>query len=242
MNTHQKHIIFADATLASQTAFNAIFNSAEISITNCNSGMEAIQFIKKNEKPHLLIIEEHIKPLGALQTLNYLKDQLNYTGPVFIISESNKTIYSDTSEYKVITKEFSDADLDKINAVLKTDKRQISTNQRAYSLNYLINLSDDDQSFIFESIKIFNESVGVRIEEMNQLLKEGKFKTVRDIAHNIKPSFEMLENEKGRVVCDRIVHFAGDNEMKDLISELKMEFELVQENLKKDLPELYKEL
>ncbi|MFI8379967.1 Hpt domain-containing protein [Leeuwenhoekiella sp. NPDC079379] len=238
VRTRKKHIIFIDSNLKSQTAFSSIIRSSEASITNFTTGMGAIQFIKQSELPDLIIIEEHIKPLGALQTLKYLNDQLNYCGSALIISDSKDKIYTDTHVYGVLSKGFLEEDILKVRSLLNNMSDNRLYTEPAFSLNYLKNLSDNDLEFILESLKIFKDSVTVRLEEMETKLKILDLESVREIAHNIKPSFEMLENVRGSEVCDKIAHVATPKEIDILVEKLKVETTKIIIGIDKDFPTL----
>ena len=59
---------------------------------------------------------------------------------------------------------------------------------------------------------------------MQSLLQQNDFKQIGDVAHNIKPSFEMLENSRGKDFCDRLAHHAENEEVGNLIKLLDIEF------------------
>ena len=239
VRTRKKHIIFIDSNLKSQTTFSSVIRSSEALVTNFTTAMGAIQFIKQNELPDLIIIEEHIKPLGALQTLKYLNDQLNYCGSALIISDSKEKIYTDTHVYGVLSKGFSEEDILKVRSLLNDMNGNKLDTEHAFSLNYLKNLSDNDQEFIFESLKIFKDSVTVRLKEMETCLQNTDYNCIKEIGHNIKPSFEMLESAKGSQICDKLAHFATPEEIPDLVSALKIETHKIVSGIEREFPALF---
>ena len=106
MTAAQKHIILVDADLEAQVRFKANFSSKEVEIITFTSGMGAIQYIKQTGAPDLLVLEEAAKPLGAVQTLNYLKDQIAFTAPVVVIAENLEEDTIAAQAQKVITKPY----------------------------------------------------------------------------------------------------------------------------------------
>jgi hypothetical protein len=63
-------------------------------------------------------------------------------------------------------------------------------------------------------------------------------KSIGAIAHNIKPSFEMLENEKARDICNKLTYEAETSDISLLASQLNAEFKTMETALKNDFSEL----
>lgn len=239
---NKNEVFFIGEDTNTQERFEKLMSLVENKVTYFSTGLAAIQHLKRNKLPSLIIIEENVKPLGALQTLNYFKDQFNYDGQVFVVSENQDPIYSETVVYRVLSNQFSAEDKIKLKAVINFSDEPDEPVEPAvgdYSLTYLRNLSEGDESFVVESIRIFNYSVGERIIEMQSLLQQNDFKQIGDVAHNIKPSFEMLENRRGKDFCDRLAHHAENEEVGNLIKLLDIEFRTIQNHLKNDLPEIF---
>lgn len=236
---NKNEVFFIGEDTNTQERFEKLISSVESKVTYFSTGLAAIQHLKRNKLPSLIIIEENVKPLGALQTLNYFKDQFKYDGQVFVVSENQEPIYSETAVYRVLSNQFSTEDKIKLKAVINFADESVEPAVGDYSLAYLRNLSEGDESFVVESIRIFNYSVGERIIEMQSLLQQNDFKQIGDVAHNIKPSFEMLENSRGKDFCDRLAHHAENEEVGNLIKLLDIEFRTIQNHLKSDLPEIF---
>ena len=111
-------VFFIGEDTNTQERFEKLISSVESKVTYFSTGLAAIQHLKRNKLPSLIIIEENVKPLGALQTLNYFKDQFKYDGQVFVISENEEPIYSETAVYRVLSNQFSVEDKIKLKAVL----------------------------------------------------------------------------------------------------------------------------
>ena len=240
MNGALKHILFATTDLDAVTALTTYLSADEVTVTNIASGMGAIQYIKQTGAADLLILEEHIKPLGAIQTIHYLKDNLNYTGEILIFSDADDThIDTDDGSFQILKTGFEKADFDMVLQIISENKVDTKIDDKPYSLSYLSNLSDGDTDFICESLKIFNESVGMRIQEIENAFEAGAYKEVSNLAHNIKPSFEMLENKLGSIICDQLAHSEVDATKAKQIELLKTEYLKVQDSLKQDFPDLF---
>lgn len=75
-----------------------------------------------------------------------------------------------------------------------------SRDSELYSLAYLRTISEDNEDFIFESLHIFKFSVAVKIIELKTAAIKGNNKKAAEIAHNIKPSFQMLSINYAREI------------------------------------------
>ena len=107
-----------------------------------------------------------------------------------------------------------------------------------YSLEYLSNLSDGDVDFISQSIRIFIETVHERILIIKERLEQKDYEGIAELAHNIKPSFEMIQNTSGSVICDYLAHNAQPQEIPQKVEALSLEYDRVEAKLKQDFPQL----
>lgn len=61
--------------------------------------------------------------------------------------------------------------------------------------SYLISISDGDKEFIREFISTFESNTTLTISKMQTALENKDYDSLRRLAHQIKPSFEMLHME-----------------------------------------------
>ena len=61
--------------------------------------------------------------------------------------------------------------------------------------SYLISISDGDKEFIREFISTFETNTALAISKMQAALESRDYDSLRKLAHQIKPSFEMLSME-----------------------------------------------
>ncbi len=239
MNERKKHIVLVDADALAQARFNTFFSKSEVEVNSFASAMGAIQHIKQSGEPDLLLIEENVKPLGAIQTLNYLKEQVNSKGSVMLITNSESLVSKSADFVRFLSKPFKNEDIGFVKTFLQLPCSPEEPEEQIYSLNYLIELSDGDAEFIRESISIFKDSVTPRLEEMLQFYKEEAYEEVSKVAHSLKPSFEMLQNSKAAQLSNELAHKITGTAMFPLINELIEEHKKMQEALKDDFPEVY---
>ncbi len=108
----------------------------------------------------------------------------------------------------------------------------------AYSLHYLTSLSESNQEFILDCLNVFKVSVTLKMSQLFKALEEKDYKTIGEIAHNIKPSFEMLENNLSTEICNKLSYSATSTEIPELVAALNKEFNRIINKLETDLPEL----
>mgnify|MGYP003120265407 CR=1 FL=1 len=208
----------------------------------CQDGLEAIQWLNDNSSADLLIIEEDASPISGYQIADYIKTELGLALPVIITTgeiplqqEKRMLTYAEA----VIKKPFSESAI--VFQIRKTlDKAvEVSPEQNDhYSLNYLMDLSGGDKQFISETLELFSSSINIELQNLKQVLFQKDYLRIREIAHGIKPSFDMLENEKGKGICHLLNSEAKEMEMPYLIDQLNLVFNNMNNQLIKDFPEL----
>ncbi|MDO7173264.1 hypothetical protein [Mariniflexile sp. AS56] len=204
-------------------------------VYTCEGSMQAIRWIKENEAPHVMIIEKEASPLNGFQTHDYIQSELKITIPVLISSDIN-AISNNRNGLDFINKPFSKESITTINSKIKEVGSPNELDDKDYSLDYLINLSDGNEEFILTSLNIFRDSVAVKLAEINEALLINQFNTIREIAHNIKPSFEILESTIGRDLCNDLVYKATENNIPELVQQLHELYTTIDLQLKNDIP------
>ena len=222
---HNDTVILVEHQEEVRAAFKKLLRESLFEVVDFNNSMSAIQWLKQNGKPKLLILEGNSSPLNGWQTLNYLDTEIGREYPVIMeIEPDTKT--TDGRLLGFVTKPYTEETILTIARFLDS-VWDCEVSQKRYSLGYLEILGGGNQSFIQESIKIFEDSVAMQLMHIQKALDNENLKEVRDIAHNIKPSFEMLSNKKGTRLCNVLAHTAKDGELSQMAMELKTEFEAV---------------
>ncbi|HBT08837.1 MAG TPA: hypothetical protein DEB18_04525 [Leeuwenhoekiella sp.] len=237
MSSAKKHIILINADQAAQANFLRFFSEKEVAISVFSSGMGAIQKMKQTDAPDLVVIEKDAKPLGAIQTLNYLREQLNYKGLAIITAVGGASDLVETTSQKVISMPINAKDVDSIKEMIQLKPTEVYHNIPVYSLDYLNDLSGGDQGFIQESIRLMENSVHEQLKELNKAYEKDDYDAVASIAHNIKPSFEMVMNIPCTTICNKLAHFDVKNEVPDLVKELNIQADLLLEALDSEVLE-----
>jgi CheY-like chemotaxis protein len=208
----------------------------------CQDGLEAIQWLNDNSTADLLIIEENSSPISGYQIADYIKTELGLALPVIITTgeipvqqERRMLAYAEA----VIKKPFNESSV--VFQIRKTLGKAVEVSPEQnnhYSLNYLMDLSGGDKEFISETIQLFSSTINLELQDLKKVLNQKDYHRIREIAHSIKPSFDMLENEKGKGICHLLNSEAKDIEMPYLIDQLNLVFNNINNQLIKDFPEL----
>jgi HPt (histidine-containing phosphotransfer) domain-containing protein len=204
--------------------------------------MTAILWIKKNGAPAGLLMEEQATPLDACKTIDYLREELKMDIPVLItVNPQNSKANQDLPGY--IVKPFTENTVLKIKdffeKTVKNPQNEVKTS--AFSLQYLEEIYDGNEEMILESLTIFRNSVAGKLNEIHNSLLHNNYEEIRNIAHNIKPSFEMLNNQKGKELCHRLVYQCEDEEIPQIAEELNKEFITIKNELNTYFPQITKE-
>lgn len=231
-----KNILIVVRDTTEREVLKELLGKGSFGVIDFGNSMAAIQWVKQHGNPQLLIIEEKSSPLNGLQAMDYLRTELAMEHPVLIVLDrKHESLVSDKKMQGYLTKPFTEESVVEIRDFLeKVPRPKEVPPPRHYSLEYLEELGDGNRDIIIESLVIFKESVTLKLEEMQKKLELRDLEEVRKIAHNIKPSFAMLHNQKGRELCNTLMDSAKDLDMPKLVNELKLEFEMIQSQLAMD--------
>ena len=235
-------ILLVESHITEQENFAHIALQEGWQLVICNSGMDAIHWFNKNNMADVLVIEENSAPLNGYQTADYIKTELGLMLPVLITvgtvptpQELRVIAYAEG----IIKKSFIKATtILQINEILERFPERSPAKNDRYSLNYLRDIFEGHDESVFESLELFSTTVNTELEQLNIELQERDYNRIREIAHSIKPSFEMLENETGRSICHLLNSEAEETEMPALIHDLQLEFASITKQLTRDFPEL----
>ncbi|CAM4248407.1 Hpt domain-containing protein [Gillisia hiemivivida] len=235
-------VILVESNLLERENFIQISLEQEWRVVICEDGLEVILWLNDNSTADLLIIEENSTPISGYQIADYIKKELGLalpviitTGEIPIVQERRVLAYAEG----IIKKPFVAATT--ILQITKTLEKSIEIAPEKndyYSLNYLNDLSGGDEEFIMELLKVFSASVNTELKNLNEGLTQKDYLRIREIAHGIKPSFDMIENEKGKGICRLLDSAVDEKDVPKLIEELNLEFANINKQLISDFPEL----
>lgn len=236
MSNTKKTILFVEDNPNDRDSFLHLAQKEGLHIHAAGSSYEAIQWLKKGNEAKVAIIAENAVPLNAYQTFDYIRQELKSNLPIVI----SKPLQSEPQEgYDYIDKPYT-------NTAIKALKLTIEPNitsaagLKVYSLEYLETISGGNHDFLIDCLQTFITSVSTKMEELKQAVNDNNTKNIGAIAHNIKPSFEMLENERAKDICNKLTYEADTADIPALAAQLSYEFKTMETALKNDFSELSK--
>ncbi|WP_159076470.1 Hpt domain-containing protein [Flagellimonas amoyensis] len=200
----------------------------------CSDSFSALQRLKASSY-NLVVMEENIAPLDPFKLMDYVFHELQKVYPMVIVG--NGSHEEGTYEnYTRVNHPIDGAKLDQLS--LSLHHANDTVEEKLFSLDYLNELSNNDQDFLEETIQLFRDTLAVKMNELDKAILMSDFEEVRQIAHNVKPSFAMLGNEKGKSVCQTICYEAKDADIPELSQVVKNEYKLIIKEIEKQFPKL----
>ncbi|WP_424494878.1 hypothetical protein [Salinimicrobium sp. GXAS 041] len=194
------------------------------------NSIEAIQFLQNN-RVSAILIEHPVAPVKTEDTLSFLRGELGLKVPVYIYRYNGaQDQLPEYSSYDIILPD--DFVIEKI--MDHMEESEVVAQPKIYSLDYLKEISGDNEEFIMQSIQIFIDSVKANLEMAKEAYDRGEYEEIGQIAHAIKPSYEMLKNKEAPPICDELTYSRVDEKISSQLSEL----DRIYENISFQLNEL----
>jgi HPt (histidine-containing phosphotransfer) domain-containing protein len=214
----RRELLLVESSTQEAEQLIALVQRYGVRVHHLESSIEAIQHLQEHTVD-FIVIEEHSTPMDALQTIEYLQQELKLDTPVFISSVESRSYKKGT----VIKKPFLE---DEVIFALFSEDGVIAKNndlqqEELYKLDYLEELSGGNEEFIQSSLEIFVQSVSAKLGELEQARLHKNYDQAREVAHSIKPSFQMLMNSRGTEICDEINYNFKEEDFPALVEELK---------------------
>jgi len=237
MDSKKRTIVLVEKDTAEKENFIQLSEKENWNVQAFASSYEAIQWIKKNNDVDLAIIANDATPLNAHQTYDYIRSEIKLKFPILISKENAEGNLNDG--YFYINKPFTQ---ESINRILQqfsgTTEDIVQSDAKAYSLNYLNTIAGDNHDFLIDCLRTFISSVSGKMEELKTAVNSNNNKDIGAIAHNIKPSFEMLENDTARDLCNILTYESETADIHAVAAQLEHEFIAIESALKNDFSEL----
>lgn len=225
-----------------QTIIEKIFPQAKLVI--CENGIEAVKNFKQ-ERFDIIILDIQMPFMSGYEAaVEIRKLEKSKRIPIIALTartlEKEKELCFESGMDEYLTKPVIYETLKKVlySHLNRNHQQGKQTTKKIYGLTYLNELSEGDNFIIKDSLGMFISWVGEKIMEAREVLNEKKFEDLKNIAHNIKPSFEMIENLTGSELCNDIVYNATEDMFPDLFAQLNQEYNTLKETILTDYPNL----
>ena len=202
----------------------------------CADSFTAIQKLKNNDY-HMVVMDHEIAPLNPFKLMDYITQELKKNMAMTIVGNSAYASDENYASYLKLHFPMGPEDIDKM-AEHMGSHTIVQEKPKPFSLNYLKELSDNNQEFIEESLQLFLDTISVKLNELEKSTLDKDYKEAREIAHNVKPTFAMLGNDEGKNICHAICHDADDSQIPPLIEALNRECDEIILEIAKEFPQL----
>jgi len=95
-----------------------------------------------------------------------------------------------------------------------------TTSLKHIDLTYLKQLSNGSNEFIIEMISVFMEQTPIEISNLEKYLEEKDWKSLRAIAHKMKPSFSFMGIKELDALIKLIEEYAANETNLELLPEM----------------------
>lgn len=235
MSVISKNVLIVGSKADLVDAFHSFDSCRSWQIDHCSDSFSALQRLKQNTYD-VLIMDHGIAPLDPFKLMDYVFHELKKSYQMVIVGDGSEPeeVHQNYIRFNYPIEQHN---LDMLlsssdeNAALETEKK-------VFSLDYLNELSDNNQEFLEESILLFRNTLDTRLAELSETVANSDFEEARQIAHNIKPSFAMLGNEVGPAICHTICYDATEKEIPKLTQDVINEYKLIINEIDKQFPKL----
>ncbi|MBT32846.1 MAG: hypothetical protein CMO01_24570 [Thalassobius sp.] len=189
----------------------AILSSSDLNVTYCDTGKEALKYLKK-DKYQMVLTDIQMPGISGLELANYIRELKNENSQIPVIALTANVMKEDLATFKnsgitdYLLKPYKETELFlKIREHLpekfintESDKKtevveEIEETQSFYSLNKLKSFAGDDISTLTEIIDTFLISSKNDMLELQQGHTEKDKKLIKDKAHKLLNGFQNFE-------------------------------------------------
>lgn len=228
MNYHI--IVVKEALLKNSIDDNMVYDSVKIDWAKNN--FDGIVLLKKKKSYDTIILHDIDPLLNSDQAISYIRNEIKSDINV-IVSTNSLSKINDESLHIFYCK----PEIKSILAQVENLERN-SKQPPVYGLSYLLSVYGDEKEFIIESLRIFIRITENKILAMKDAMVHKDYQLIAEIAHNIKPSYQMILNDKSVVICNLLNNRESEEQTPHLINELYNEFKKIKKEIIYDFPKL----
>lgn len=212
-----------------------------------NNGLIAVQKVKDNDYD-IILMDMQMPELDGVGATKVIRNELNREVPIIALTanaikgERDKCINAGMNDY--VSKPFEPAEL--YGAIVRLTKGKLNKEEflpmgdaPRFSLSKLKEIYRDNEEEMLETVQIFISQMRVDVEEISRKAAEGDREGVQDLAHKMRPNFELFQIKE--VVED--MQFLELNarkvqseEILDRVSKLEEVAKKISSDLKKIIP------
>jgi HPt (histidine-containing phosphotransfer) domain-containing protein len=111
----------------------------------------------------------------------------------------------------------------------------METNRKRIDLDYLKEISNGSNEFVYQMISVFTEEIPGEIDNLEKHLQNKDWKSLRATAHKMKPSYSFMGVKELEEMVHNVEEFSDDESGKDQLPGLI-------QNIRKITEEVFVEL
>lgn len=237
----------------------AILENWQMEVHTAENGFDALDKLKKNPY-EIVLMDIQMPKMGGVEAAKAIRNDLGLKIPIIALTanaiKGDKEKYLGVGMDAYISKPFDEEELFQTlstllgdwNSQLKREEEKSLNGVQPftvsmlatplYDLSKLKHHAQGSDAFVKRMIKLFREQTTDAIAEINECYHKNDWDRIRAIAHQIKPSIDLLCIEQLRTEIRHIEKYAENkenlDEMADLIDKLNHVIKLVLAELEKE--------
>ncbi len=176
------------------------------SITEATNGQEAIDILVSNNRFDVILMDLQMPVMGGIEATRIIRQQLKINTPIIALTanafKSEIETCRSVGMNDHVTKPFEESVLVGLVARYKGLKTIVSETQhtnvpsdgseKLYSLETLYNISQNDEKFVRDMVKLFSDQTREILHDIKTALEKNDYAQVSALAHKIKPGIDNM--------------------------------------------------
>ena len=222
------------------------------------NGIYAIESLKKKQYD-MILMDIQMPEMGGIEATQIIRKELNISTPIIAVTanalKGDREIYLEAGMDDYVSKPFEQnilytkickyITINSSTKEVKNETTNLTTMEKEsvqlYNLSEITKISGGDKAFTKQMITIFLEQVPQSLLQINQANQEKNFERIKSVAHQIKPSIDIMQIEElkkeVRFIEENAANQTNLKQLDEHIVKLNTILNKVLEQLKND-PEL----
>jgi CheY-like chemotaxis protein len=225
-NLKAKKIIVAEDDELNQQLIRAIFKNHEVALVMANNGIEVLEFLK-SERFDLILMDMNMPVLDGMETTRIIREELQLKTPIIALTaneaKGDRKLFENLGINDHITKPYKKESLFEVirnqfvasNNLDESEKPDILKEEQLYSLHTLREMSQGDTAFLTSIVETFIVNTPKYMDQIETAFETKDFNMVYRAAHQMKPSIDFFNIEKGKQLV-RNIELEAKNENPNL--------------------------
>lgn len=226
-----------------------------IQIIEAENGLIAVERFKE-EAFDVVLMDLHMPEMDGMEATRIIREELKSKTPIIALTanafkkEVDMCLAAGMNDY--VTKPFEENLL--LLSILKQvgseknkhhadNEPSASAEKKLYDLEKLKEASRGNDEFVKKMIRLFITQAGISLQQIQKAFEEKDFKTVKEVAHRIKPSLDNMGINSIKQEIRDIEMLAAENPLSEILTQriqlIGRVIPAVCEQLNQDFPDLF---